>query len=321
MGMSLANQNLPMTFPQLSRTDLKSSNIRMCEGEIRTSLFQMVPFKIPRPDGLPPAIFQYFNSKKWKELGAGNSVRSLHSKVDLHKNGYGNHSFLCNEDHEATNWGYYRVGTALAKTFSGFWATSKVLDSQSPSASISSDVNRKSQSPMELKLGQIITSSCSLIQLILGLLDCVVGFRGLSFLKVLPINLGKVFHWHVEATKSSIDVLHEGGKDTFAKKEVGLKASSFLKEYDKNSVANSLHEIFHKDSRFDSLMAEDSIASSVGHVMVQKTQLLLHIEAQLAYLTKLVEDIAKFSQEHEYSIAKSRIAWKRIVRQVMLFLK
>lgn len=65
MGMSLANQNLPMTFPQLSRTDLKSSNIRMCEGEIRTSLFQMVPFKIPRPDGLPPAIFQYFNSKKW----------------------------------------------------------------------------------------------------------------------------------------------------------------------------------------------------------------------------------------------------------------
>lgn len=64
-------------------------------------------------------------SKIRKELGAGNSVRSLHSKVDLHKNGYGNHSFLCNEDHEATNWGYYRVGTALAKTFSGFWATSK----------------------------------------------------------------------------------------------------------------------------------------------------------------------------------------------------
>ncbi|KAI5668695.1 hypothetical protein M9H77_18548 [Catharanthus roseus] len=93
-------------------------------------------------------------------------------------------------------------------------------------------------------------------------------------------------------------ILIPRSKSTFSKgspKYTGCsKASSFTKQDDESSSTSCDNEVHYENPMYESLMAEDSIASAVSPVMVIRR---LSIKEQLANLIRLVEGLAKRTQE------------------------
>ncbi|KAI5669158.1 hypothetical protein M9H77_19011 [Catharanthus roseus] len=84
-------------------------------------------------------------------------------------------------------------------------------------------------------------------------------------------------------------------------KRKSKKASSFTKQDDESSITGFDNKAHCENLMYESSMAEVSTASSVLPVMMTRT---LSTEEQLANLTRLVEGLAKHTQEQEYSIAQ-----------------
>ncbi|KAI5650195.1 hypothetical protein M9H77_36200 [Catharanthus roseus] len=97
---------------------------------------------------------------------------------------------------------------------------------------------------------------------------------------------------------------------------LALKASSFTKQDDESSSTGSDNEVHYENQMYESLMAEDSTASSVPPVMMTG---MLGTEEQLENLTRLVEGLGKCTQEQEYSITQLMNHLEEVARQVKLY--